>query len=619
MKFLKNLKTKKGFSLIEISIAAAIAAGLSLYMARMSQNMSAVTKRLESKVDEVQFLSNMHQLFSNPASCTRTMGTYCPKKVGEIVNAQECGTGFTYGLNLKDKIIIDGSISNNNENAQEIIDSTLGLGGLYLSETYKFMNVCEISRIAETTDPFSIIQSFRVAKQMMKNVFLQDLKAIDKKQLQDPPNVSNGSDLNYKSSTYIPKLDSTTYNWIIRDRQEPVRLDIPIKSITDGLFGPKSTVCPGAKFSNNLTVTNVRVGMLEKALPNIEYEMHINSEPQTCIAGLVCESKSANYVPKPNKGSYANSVPDESLSSLGGFLDTLFGVPKVSAGADKGSSTGSKRLINIEALNSHYGCGSEFKNHGTTFKDPYRSYEEACCNSNSVPRRFKCMDFIESSESSGRKMGQLMIIVEYKLKSDTAVEGFDRRKTKKYIVNAQMVPKINGQIMGSGDDDGVFIGNCGNYVKEIEHPQDSFVAVDPLKILKHMGRLSGVEEGYPVVKGLWQIEPALIQDLSVPRTDINVNIDITTDPYVQVQLQNMGMGDLINPKVLDDSGPDINTGEEIMYSDTNLMDTTQQVQQGTQEMQQMEGTQQMEQMLQETQQMEQMQQGTQQMQQMQGI
>jgi hypothetical protein len=199
------------------------------------------------------------------------------------------------------------------------------------------------------------------------------------------------------------------------------------------------------------------------------------------------------------------------------------------------------------------GCGESFqKNQSQTFTNLARNQHEVCCNSNS--KQYKCVDYVDKAIDGNEKMGQLMVIVEYKLKSDNTAKGIDRRKTKKFVVNAQMVPKINGELNGA-DNDGTFVAKCGTFTKESQAPQDTFIALDPIQPWVFHGLVKWRDPVFANVtlgEKVYDLRPENIPQLLEPIREIDIQPEIIiNDPTIQIGLG----GTIINPPILDDGLP----------------------------------------------------------------
>ena len=238
---------KNGFSLLEVMISFGLIAALSLYVGKLSLNINKVTIRLESKVDEVQFLSSLQQGLANPASCTRTLGTYCKNHSGKRVSPEECPSEFVWGRNLKGKVIDDGNVPLTKSTFNDIRSNTIGVTELFLSEKYKFMTTsCEILRSSIDSFDSRGVNSFVAFSKMAKEILFNDvMAAVD----------ATAVETSFPSDIHISHL---------------IQILPPLIFDFSWLF---NLSCKG-KYSDKLFITNVRVGQLESEVPKTEYSLN---------------------------------------------------------------------------------------------------------------------------------------------------------------------------------------------------------------------------------------------------------------------------------------------------------------------------------------------------------
>jgi len=105
----KFIKGKKGFSIMEVMIAMGIMTAGAASLMNMNSSMNKNLKNMESKMEEMMFLTQVTQSLNNPTTCTKTFGDYCENYEGDIINPTACkGTGMNWvenGLDLDTKFI----------------------------------------------------------------------------------------------------------------------------------------------------------------------------------------------------------------------------------------------------------------------------------------------------------------------------------------------------------------------------------------------------------------------------------------------------------------------------------------------------------------------------------
>ena len=106
---MKPLKSKKGFSILELMITTSIMLAGVGYMAQMQAGITRNLNNLKASMAEAEFLMAMRNSIVNPVTCTKTFGDYCETLEGEVINPTACKSlGKNWvdnGVDLRDKKI----------------------------------------------------------------------------------------------------------------------------------------------------------------------------------------------------------------------------------------------------------------------------------------------------------------------------------------------------------------------------------------------------------------------------------------------------------------------------------------------------------------------------------
>ena len=76
------MKQDKGFTLIEVLIAVAIASGLSLVIAQQFKQMTVNNKQADANTEVNSFITQVHSIMADKVSCEQTLNT---KSIGSLV------------------------------------------------------------------------------------------------------------------------------------------------------------------------------------------------------------------------------------------------------------------------------------------------------------------------------------------------------------------------------------------------------------------------------------------------------------------------------------------------------------------------------------------------------
>jgi prepilin-type N-terminal cleavage/methylation domain-containing protein len=402
----KNLNKRKqnifnrGFTLIEVLIAMSLMAGLSIYVMQLQQNMQQVTMRLESKIDESLFLSELTQIFSNPKSCTRTFGSYCPNNVGTITDPLKCkeaGETFVFNtFNFKSmKISRDMNLVSD---YMSVKLKSYFVNDIYINENHSHIKTCNVefpeTAFSESKIFFNqLYSSFIFFKESLKNIVIPkvahaaiDSTAIDSSVVAIDPSILAA----------ILAINKWDFSWI---------------------FGH----CEYGKYSKNLTITNFRVSM------DIDDEMKpgdisVDKRQGECSALPVLPSIAKNQIRTTCGQDPDNPISNDEVNDVYDFCTA--------------SPTGPAGLPTAVLVRQCPGLGGSFSQKG-----------------------FKC-DKVRVSDS--QKNGSLIVFVEYVLRGDG--EGRRRSKTFSLSAYAvpKINGKVSGNVSGASpsDEQGVYIGSC---------------------------------------------------------------------------------------------------------------------------------------------------------------
>ena len=132
---MRSLLNFKGMSLVEVTIAGALAVGLGLYVFKINQNMSSTVRDMEDRMEIQDLAKNIQLLMSNPKVCTDTL-------LGLDINAtdfpiliQEKDADGNFIETFEEKYIVDQESKNINKKVSTISLSQISLEDVSLPET----------------------------------------------------------------------------------------------------------------------------------------------------------------------------------------------------------------------------------------------------------------------------------------------------------------------------------------------------------------------------------------------------------------------------------------------------------------------------------------------------
>lgn len=161
MKFLitKFIKSNKGISLIEVLVAGAIMAGISMYLARISQNADQQVKSAEMKFNAISVLDKIYRDLSSANVCSSTIFSHNGPNytIDSLVNninnnnpTQISGAKVKESLKITDFSGCDTMDDNNivytnpplteKQNCLKILEQPYGRESLYLKQCAKHIN-----------------------------------------------------------------------------------------------------------------------------------------------------------------------------------------------------------------------------------------------------------------------------------------------------------------------------------------------------------------------------------------------------------------------------------------------------------------------------------------------
>ena len=85
------MKNKKGFTLVEVMIAAGLMGMLGVYMMQMTNNMNQSISRMETRADEQELMYITTLAMTDKLACQRTLGSYCEKKSDQTAAKNSSG------------------------------------------------------------------------------------------------------------------------------------------------------------------------------------------------------------------------------------------------------------------------------------------------------------------------------------------------------------------------------------------------------------------------------------------------------------------------------------------------------------------------------------------------